>query len=323
MIHGRFTCDAAADPPERIRERLGRGAARVNGLETLIVGWPPTGPSSPGSGVIVTTWRDPDTMLTALGRDEASFLRDRFGLALTVDRADTYEVASRTFASLPTSTSVLRILSLMTRPNQEAAAFEMLREIQQRLADAGLIASQVARRVTGSDVEALIVGVWRDHAAIAEATGGDTARPAYPDELARWVTTQGIETYEAFEIAPRLPPGGGPSIIVVDDERRIVDLTAAAAATLGRTQDEALGLRLEEVAGNGDRVRWAHVLDSETGGEAAWSVPAGGHVMLRWVIRRDVPIVGRHTLLVRRRHEPVPTPVELDAALEAAFHTSD
>jgi hypothetical protein len=42
-------------------------------------------------------------------------------------------------------------------------------------------------------------------------------------------------------------------------------------------------------------------------------------VMLRWRLRRNVPVRGRHTILVRRRHEPEPTPDELDDALAAAF----
>jgi hypothetical protein len=48
-------------------------------------------------------------------------------------------------------------------------------------------------------------------------------------------------------------------------------------------------------------------------------VPSGGSVIVHWRLRRDVPVRGRHTILVRRRREPEPTSDELDAALAEAF----
>ena len=35
--------------------------------------------------------------------------------------------------------------------------------------------------------------------------------------------------------------------------------------------------------------------------------------------RRDAPVAGRHTLLIRRRQDPAPTGLELDAAITEAF----
>ena len=108
--------------------------------------------------------------------------------------------------------------------------------------------------------------------------------------------------------------------------RRVVDLTPAAAATVARTQEEAVGMLIEELAASGDvgaTATWARLLDDdETGdraGRSAWSVPSGGSVIVHWRLRRDVPVRGRHTILVRRRLEPEPTSDELDAALAEAF----
>jgi hypothetical protein len=42
-------------------------------------------------------------------------------------------------------------------------------------------------------------------------------------------------------------------------------------------------------------------------------------VFLRYIAKRDVPIVGRHTVLVHRWHEPAPTEDDLEAAVEQAF----
>jgi hypothetical protein len=54
-------------------------------------------------------------------------------------------------------------------------------------------------------------------------------------------------------------------------------------------------------------------------GEATWHVPDSGEVFLRYVARKDVPVPGRHTVLVHRWNEPAPTDADLDAALEVAF----
>jgi hypothetical protein len=96
---------------------------------------------------------------------------------------------------------------------------------------------------------------------------------------------------------------------------------------LGRTQDEALGMLVEDIAAPDDgdgALHWSRLLhdvrgDKQAAGEAAWVVPSGGHVMIRWLLRRDAPVRGRHTILVRRRQDPEPTTTELEAALAQAF----
>jgi PAS domain-containing protein len=307
------------------RRRLARVAARVNGLETLVVGWRGggVGGSARAPLAVVTAWRDAESMLAAIGADESAFLRDRLGLAVAVDTAEPYEVMSRTFGSLPAPTSVLRIVTMRAAASTGASLFELLRDIQARLTDRGLIASHVARRVVPEGIEAVVVAVWIDHRAIAAATGGRPQRPAFHDEIEPWVDDVSIESYDALEIAPRLPMSSGPPILVLDGTRRVVDLTPAAAAALGRTQDEAVGALVEDLASPGDREAgeaWRRRLeDPEGAGEAAWAVPSGGDVMIRWRLRRDAPVRGRHTILVRRRQEPEPTTAELDAALAEAF----
>ena len=316
--------------PDDRRLRLARAAGRVNGLETLVLGWHGKG-TSEGSGafpaVVIIAWRDPESMIAATGRDELGFLRERLGLHLNVARAETFEVMSRTFASLPTERSVMRILTITARPDTEGQLFERLREVQRDLSDRGLIASHVARRVAPGRIEALVVGVFRDHDAIDRATGGEPSRPAYVDRLREFIEHVDIDTYEAMEIAPRLPLSAGPPILVFDDFGRIVDLTPSAAAVLGRTQDEAIGMLMADLrsaAPTRDDKTWDLVLGGgadldAASGEADWIVPSGGHVRVRWFLRRDVPVIGRHAALARRRQDPPPTSADLDAALAEAF----
>ena len=275
--------------------------------------------------MVVGVWLDVESMVAA-APDESALLDKRLGLRVDIERAETYELMSRTFGSLPTASAVLRILTLRARPGVEATLFELLRDIQTRLTAQGLVASHVARRVGPEGIEGLVVSVWSDDAAIEAATNGDVGRPAFAEELEPWVDAVTIETFEAMEIAPKLPMSSGPSILVLDGSRRIVDLTPAAAAVLGQTQEESVGMTIEALAGPGNQAaseRWLLARDDggaeDEVGEAAWPLRPSGHVIIQWRLRRDVPVPGRHTILVRRRHEPEPTGEALDAALQEAF----
>jgi PAS domain-containing protein len=317
--------------PDEPRQRLARASARVNGLETLVVGWRAGDPGASAftPSVVVVAWRDAESMIAAIGRDETGFLRERLGLTVDTDGGESYEVISRTFGSLPAPTSVLRIITMAARASVEAGLFERLRDIQRWLTDHGLIASHIARRVVPAGIEVLVIGVWIDHDAIDQATLGHPERPAFIDEIGPLIESSAVETYDALEIAPRLPLSSGPPILVLDGSRRVVDLTPSAAAMLGRTQDEALGMLVEDLAAPGDRdapLQWSRLLHEPPGdglaaGEAAWVVPSGGEVMIRWLLRRDAPVRGRHTILVRRRQEAEPTALELEGALAEAFPT--
>lgn len=313
------------------RERLAKASARINGLETLVVGWRAGDPRASAftPSVVVTAWRDAELMIGAIGQDETGFLRQRLGLDVETDGGVSYEVISRTFGSLPAPTSVLRIVTFAARESAEGPLFERLRDIQRWLTDHGLIASHVARRVVPSGIEVLVVGVWIHRTAIELATLGHPDRSVFPDEIDPLVESSSVEMYDALEIAPRLPLSSGPPILILDGSRRVVDITPSAAAMLGRTQHEALGMLVEDIAASGDRdgaFLWSRLLhdvreDVQAAGEAAWVVPSGGHVMIRWLLRRDAPVHGRHTILVRRRQDPEPTIAELEAALVEAFPT--
>ena len=306
------------------RQRLSQAAGRVDGLETLVVGWEASraDASSMTPSVVVTAWRDVESMLAA-NRDEDAFLRERLALSVVSDRSESYEVMSRTFGSLPTPTSVLRVVTLTAQARAESTLFERLRGIQRRLTDHGLIASHIGRRVTDKLIEVLVVGVWVDRAAVELATGGRLDRSAFSDEIDPWIETLTVEMFDALEIAPRLPMASGPSILVLDGFRRVVDLTPAGAAAIGRTQDEAIGSFVEDLAAPDNRLAGEHwrrwLEEAEAAGETAWAVPSGGHVMVRWRLRRDAPVHGRHALLIRRRHEPEPTTAQMDEALAEAF----
>jgi len=330
IVLGRLPSGTDANALVELRGRLARAARDVPGLDSLIVGarqalLSKEGGDVPVEAAIVTVWRDVDSMARATGVDEQDrFLAHRLKLPLEVDRAVHYEIVGRTFAALPPETTAyLRIVTVRARPNEEARLIETLRGRLPRLVDLGLVASHLGRRVVGAEFEAVTVGVWPDQDTLLAATGGGPERPLFEQELSHWSDRLQLETYDGIEIAARLPAASGPPIFIMDDKLRIVDVTASAAAALGREPDDLVGRSLQELSRTDPEVFARDIgalrHEGSVAGEAQWHVPDSGEVFLRYVARKDVPIPGRHTVLVHRWNEPVPTDEDLDAALDAAF----
>ncbi len=333
IVFGRFPAGLDAKALVDLRGRLARAARDVAGLDSLIVGArrPPTDLPSAGAealpveAAIVTVWRDASLMTRATSVDEQDrFLGTRLRLPLELNEAVHYEIVGRTFAALPPETAAyLRILTVRARPNEEARLIETLRIQQPRFVELGLVASHLGRRVIDRECEAVTVGVWPDRATIRRATGGRPERPLYAQDLADWSDRIHLETYDGIEIAPRLPVATGPPIYVIDEDLRIVDITAAAAAAIGWAAEDLVGKSVLDFT-LGDRATreepWLALLqEGRVTGEGPWLVPDSGAVFIRFIAERDVPIVGRHTVLVHRWHEPVPTVEDLEAALGQAF----
>jgi PAS domain-containing protein len=328
IVMGRFPAGFDAIALVELRGRLGRAARDVPGLESLIVGARHASAGkaeSPVEAAIVSVWRDVALMARATDIDEQDrFLGLRLHLPLELDEAVHYEIVGRTFAALPPeSAAYLRILAVRARPNEEARLIETLRDQQPRLVDLGLVASHLGRRVVGRECEAVTVGVWPDLATIRRATGGRAERPLFEKDLVDWINRTHLETFDGIEIAPRLPASSGPPIYIIDENLRIVDLTAAAAAAIGWPLEELVGRSVLDISLADPEVRaapWETLLEQgSVSGEGPWLVPDSGAVFIRYVAERDVPINGRHAVLVHRWHEPVPTIEDLHAALMEAF----
>ena len=330
IVFGRLPSGTDAAALVELRGQLARAARDVPGVDSLIVGARQALLSgergaAPVEAAIITVWRDAESMARATGIDERDrFLLDRLRLPLEVDRAVHYEIVERTFAALPPETSAyLRVVTVRARPHDEARLLDTLREWHPRLVAMGLVASHLGRRVIDGTCEAVTVGVWPDRATIRAARSGGPERPLFEQELAPWSDTVRIETYDGIEIAPRLPAAVGPPILILDDDLRIVDLTAAAAAALGWEAVELVGRSLQELSGTDPeefgRRRETLRQQGWIANEVTWQVPGAGEVFLRYLARKDEPIPGRHTVLVHRWNEPVPTDAPLDAALDAAF----
>lgn len=328
IVFGRFPSGIDANALVELRGRLARAARDIPGLESMIVGARRATDHighGPVEAAIVTVWRDVALMSRATDVDEqARFLGLRLQLPLEVEEAVHYEIVGRTFAALPPEhAAYLRILTVRARTNEEARLIETLRDQQPRFVELGLVASHLGRRVVGRECEAITVGVWPDRATIRRATGGRPERPLFAQDLADWADRLHLETYDGIEIAPRLPSASGPPIYVIDEDLRIVDITAAAAAAIGWPAEDLVGKSVLEIslADPDSRAEpWERLLQEGTvSGEGPWLVPDAGAVFIRYIAERDVPITGRHAVLVHRWHEPAPTRADLEAALAEAF----
>src|SRR4029078_1643638 len=119
-------------------------------------------------------------------------------------------MAGQPSAALPPEDTVyLRILTIQSRPNEEARLVETLRDQQRRFVDLCLVAWHRGRRVLGRECEAVTVGVWPDLGTIRRATGGRPERPLFEQDLADWVDRIHLETDDGLENAPRVPAGSG------------------------------------------------------------------------------------------------------------------
>ena len=325
LVFGYLPPETDPDDVLVARTRLARAARDIHGLDSLIVGARRSPRDERIEAVIATVWRDVESMAKATGVDEQDrFLGARLDLPLTLERADHYEITGRTFAALPpTSTAFLRIISIRAVPNEEPRLMEMLRGQQPRLVELGLVASHIGRRVVVNGVEAVTVGVWPSRETIRRATGGTGERPFFASELAAWSERLTLEMYDGIEIVPRLPVASGPPIYVIDDDLRIVDITASAAAALGWAPEDLVGRSIRELSLTEPAsidANMANFLDvGESFGMARFVVPEAGEVLLHYAARRDVPVIGRHVVLVRRRHEEPPTMDDLMAAVATAF----
>jgi PAS domain-containing protein len=313
-----------------VRDRLARAAAGVQGLESLVIAarsssWPGDGSASvPLEAAIVTVWSDMIAMNRAVELDEPRFIANRLDLSIAVTATDRYDIVGRTFAGLPPdSTAYLRILAVRAPPDDEARLVGTLQGQQPRLVDLGIIASHVGRRgLDDGSVEVVHVSVWPDRATLRSATHGLFDQPLFASELEPWRGSARVEMYDAIEIAPRLPRASGPPLVVLDEDRRIVDATASAAAVLGRPAGDLIGRQLDELAHADDGLSesWQRLLAvGMVTGAWAWAVPGIGAVMVSFAAGRDLPVPGRHAVVVRRRHDPAPTIADLEAALAEAF----
>jgi PAS domain-containing protein len=316
-----------------LRAPLARAARDIAGLESLILGARPADAEESGSAQdddrveagFITVWRDAESMVRATGVEEQDrFLDARLRLPLELERADHYEIIGRTFAALPLDgLAYVRVVRVLSRPNEESHLMDTLRQQQPRLVRLGLVASHIGRRVVGTDVEAVSVGIWPDRAATLAASSGRPNEPLYAKELQPWADRLHVDTYDGIEITPRLPLASGPPIFIFDDDLRIVDLTTSAAATLGWASEDLVGASIRDLSTTEPDAIESSMADLHASGshegEASWLVPDAGRVFIRVVSRRDVPVAGRHAALVRRVSEPAPTLADLDAAILEAF----
>ncbi len=334
IVLGRFATAPDTHDLIEMRTRLARTARTVDGLESLIIGGRRTGEGASGEvdpgrppveAVIVTIWRDVDSMTRATAIDEEKmFLRARLDLPFIVEATDHYEIVGRTFAALPSERPApLLVLRVRAGPHDEASLVQVLRNQQQRLVGLGLVASHLGRRMVDQGVVDVVhVLVWADRETVDAAANGEPGMPVFAAELAPWRDGLSLDRFDGIEIVPHLPLASGAPLLIVDSRFRIVDMTTAAAATLGLSADNLIGATVDRLATMVGEVPSDGSTEAAWGvvaGGMAWAVPGIGEILVRFVARRDTPVDGRHAVIVRRFQDPPPTADDLDRAVAEAF----
>ena len=228
---------------------------------------------------------------------------------------ETWELVDQVANSFdPAAASVLRTLRVQLAPGAEP---EFLRRAvplrDEALAAGDIVLSQLGRRNGPDGPVLLFVNTWRDEAALGRQAGPLLlfAWNDLPRELVRGKVE--IDTFAVWPVRIlRLTPDG-PPVVVTDDGGRIVDVTPAACALLGLSSWDLLDRRLADLGG---RDHDAALLPS---GRLVLPRPEGGSVVVQVRGAWNLPVPGRHALLLRPATEEMPSDSDVQAAIDRAF----
>jgi hypothetical protein len=152
--------------------------------------------------LIATAWSDLEAELASLGDLGPRAPALHLPAWLEADSAEHFESIGTMLEPLgePVGTR-LRALWLVLRPNVSGAFFDHVRGLQHELRAGGaLVSALMGRRTSGPRDEYASVALWRDDAALAQATGGAPDRPVGWDELAEWAESYHSRISDALAI---------------------------------------------------------------------------------------------------------------------------
>jgi PAS domain-containing protein len=215
----------------------------------------------------------------------------------------------------PGDGTTLRLVRLAIRPEAEAEFMSNWTPVRARLVESGLLAvSQLGRRDGPEGPSALVVNVWRH-----PAMGG--APEPWNGLLGAGVPRGFLRADPAEETYPlrpttilRLAPGG-PAILIADEVGRIVDATPAASSLLAADVWDVLDRRLQDLIVEPP----VPVVPGRLQGIHRFRRPEGGTVLLRVRAAGNVPVPGRHALMLVPGSDPPPSGADLEASIAASY----
>jgi hypothetical protein len=149
----------------------------------------------------VGVWDDVDTLAGALGDLRHPAWLDKAGVAVTVERAELYELTGRAYPGFGSlDGEVLRIFSARIGAMGEAAFHERLRQRQDEITSEGALrAFYVGRRVRTAGTEIVAIAIWRDWESLRRL-GGREGGPAAAADTSEWILEPHLETFAALEV---------------------------------------------------------------------------------------------------------------------------
>lgn len=200
IFRGSFPAERRTEFLDWARSSAAPQVRAAAGFRDLMIGTRESGGRT--EVLIASAWADLESELATLGdlgpRATALGLPDW----LDAESADHFESIGSMLEPLgePIGTRV-RALWLVLRPNVSAPFFDHVRELQRELRASGsLVSALMGRRTSGPRDEYASVALWRDDAALAQATGGAPDRPVGWDELAEWAESYQSRTYDAVAL---------------------------------------------------------------------------------------------------------------------------
>jgi heme-degrading monooxygenase HmoA len=312
---------AEAAHVQRLRERIIPRLRETPGLLAWTHGFRYA--SSGLQALTLSCWADYDAILAATRNDPSAAVHDVPIDDIVSDvRIDHYELAQPFDAGIvELDGAVIGMITATTTPRTEAVVQEMVRNVRPRVFDAGAVALQLGRRVTGKQTEIVILAVWTSRLAMdrwARSRPEGAVDPAFLANLEAW----SFETFDCLSPGDLAHRGDGPAVLVVDGSLTLVDASRGVEAILGVPGELLLGRRLGDLvrAINGAPIgvsggvsepgtptllepAFRILVFGETGearGELALAVPGSLPVTSRYRAAQNVPIRGLQSIVLVR-----------------------
>jgi hypothetical protein len=316
---------AEAAHVQRLRERIVPRLRTTPGL----LAWTHGFRFSAGrlQAMTLTCWADFDSILAATGNDASAAVHDIPIDDIVEDvHVDHFELTQPFDPGIvELDGAVIGMITATTTTRTEAVVHEMVRDIRPRVFDAGAVALQLGRRVTGKHTEIVILAVWPDRTAMdrwARSRPEGAVDPAFLANLESW----SFETFDCISPSDLANRADGPAILLVDSDLTLVGASRGVESVLSVPGELLLGRRLGdlvrsvEVAGSrsrdgADPTRGRPTLTPIRGsgppgllfgsngharGEIAVAIPGTRAVTTRFRAAADIPAEGLHSIVLVR-----------------------